>query len=107
MGGDRAVRLAKRVIPERTPYVETTYLQALSLSTAYQGGIVLWVAFWALYGEGVTTQRLAAVATFGGAYLLVIVIEPLIDLAVLAAAKSLSRLTRNPMFNRRLHEAAI
>ena len=98
--------LAKRIIPERTPYVETSYLQALSLSTAYQGGIVAWVAFWAFYGEGVTAQSFSAVATFGGAYMLVIVVEPLIDLAVLAAAKSLSKATSGPLFARRLHQAA-
>lgn len=44
--------LAKRIIPARTAYVDTRYRQALALSTAYQGGIVAWVAFWAFYGHG-------------------------------------------------------
>ena len=98
--------LAKRIISAETPYVETSYLQALSLSTSYQGGIVLWVAFWAIYGHGFSAQNLAAVASFGGAYMLVIVVEPLIDLGVLAVAKMLSASTRGTMFNRRLHQAA-
>ena len=98
--------LAKRILPDRKPYVETTYLQALSLSTAYQGGIVAWVAFWALYGHGFSPDNLSAVASFGGAYMTVVVLEPLIDLSVLAGAKTLSSLTTGPLFNRRLHQAA-
>jgi len=41
-----------RIIPPQTPYVDVKYSQALALSTAYQGGVVAWVAFWALYGAG-------------------------------------------------------
>lgn len=99
--------LAKGLLPAGTPYVETTYLQALSLSTAYQGGIVLWVAFWALYGHGFTAENMAAVGSFGGAYMTVIVLEPLIDLAVLAGAKAWSRTTGGSLFARRLHHAAV
>jgi hypothetical protein len=39
--------LARKIIPEKTAYKDVKYLQALALSTAYQGGIVVWVAFWA------------------------------------------------------------
>ncbi|WP_108663629.1 energy-coupling factor ABC transporter permease [Acuticoccus kandeliae] len=98
--------LARRIIAPRTPYVEVTYLQALSLSTAYQGGIVAWVAFWALYGGGFTAANLTAVASFGGAYMTVILLEPLVDLAILAGAKALSGATRSPVFTQRLHHAA-
>ena len=98
--------LAKRIIPRDSTYVETSYVQALSLSSAYQGGIVLWVAFWALYGHGATAANLSQIAAFGGAYMLVIVIEPLIDLAVLAIAKSFSAATSGQLFNARLHAAA-
>ncbi len=79
--------LAKRIIAPGTAYVDVTYGQALALSTAFQGGIVAWVAFWAFYGQGFGAT--ASVASFGVAYMAVVVIEPLVDLAVLAAAKSL------------------
>ncbi len=79
--------IAKRIIPAGTAYVDVTYKQALALSTAYQGGIVAWVAFWALYGHGFGAETLTAVGTFGGAYMTVIILEPLADLGVLALAK--------------------
>lgn len=97
--------LAKKVIAPHTPYVDLTYAQAFKLSTAYQGGIVAWVAFWAFYGHGFSAANLAEVASFGGAYLLVIAAEPLIDLAVLAAAKALRGLRRSPLLERRLYAA--
>ena len=98
--------LAKKIIPAKTPYVEVSYLQALSLSTAYQGGIVAWVAFWAFYGQGFGAQNLTAVTTFGGAYMTVIILEPLVDLAVLAIAKTLAPHAKNRLFYNRLHHAA-
>lgn len=98
--------LANRIIPARTAYVETRYSQALALSTAYQGGIVAWVAFWAFYGHGFTAETLTSVSTFGLAYMSVILVEPLIDLGVLALAKTLSRYSQGPLFNVRLHHAA-
>ena len=98
--------LAKRLIAPGTAYVELTYKQALALSTAYQGGIVTWVAFWAFYGQGFGADNLASVASFGLAYMSVILVEPLIDLGVLAAAKALARFSQGPLFNARLHHAA-
>ncbi|QRG08435.1 energy-coupling factor ABC transporter permease [Xanthobacter dioxanivorans] len=98
--------VARRVIAPNTPYVELKYRQALVLSTTYQAGIVGWVAFWALYGQGVSVDSLASVATFGGAYMLVILLEPLVDLAVLGAAKALHGLKGSPLFERRLYDAA-
>ena len=98
--------LAKKIIPAKTPYVEVSYWQALSLSTAYQGGIVAWVAFWAFYGQGFGAQNLTAVTTFGGAYMTVILLEPLVDLAVLAIAKTLAPHAKNRLFYNRLHHAA-
>jgi len=99
-------QLAQRIIPERTAYVEVKYWQALALSGAYQGGIVAWVAFWAFYGQGFGAENVAEVAAFGGAYMTVIVIEPLADLAVLAVAKTFSRVSKSPFFHNRLHHAA-
>ena len=89
--------LAKRLIAPGTPYVELRYTQALALSTAYQGGVVAWVAFWAFYGQGVGAENLSEVLAFGSVYMSVIIIEPLIDLGLLAAAKFLNGL-RNTMF---------
>ena len=94
--------VAKRIIAPETPYVQLKYRQALALSTTYQAGIVTWVGFWALYGEGFAGQTVRDIATFGAAYMLVIIIEPLADLGVLAAAKGLHGLKDNPMLERRL-----
>lgn len=98
--------LAKKVIPGTVAYVDLRYSQALALSTAYQGGIVAWVAFWALYGQGFSVGNLGAIAAFGGSYIGVVAIEPLIDLGVLAVAKALAGASREPLFDRRLHRAA-
>jgi ABC-type Co2+ transport system permease subunit len=98
--------LARRIIPARTAYVDTSYRQALALSTAYQGGIVAWVAFWAFYGNGFSAENLLSVGSFGLAYMSVILLEPLIDLGVLAVAKTLARYSQGPLFNVRLHQPA-
>lgn len=98
--------LAKQVIAPNTPYIELKYRQALALSTTYQAGIVVWVAFWAFYGHGFTVENGASIASFGAAYMLVIIVEPLVDLAVLAAAKALGGLRGTPVVERRLFEAA-
>ena len=86
--------------------MDLKYRQALALSTAYQGGIVAWVAFWALYGHGFTAQNLGNILSFGGAYMLVILAEPLIDLAVLAAAKTVRQLKQTVLVQQRVYEAA-
>ena len=98
--------LAARVIARDTAYVDLKYRQALSLSTAYQAGIIAWVAFWALYGRGLGAQNLSSIATFAGSYALVIVVEPLLDLAVLALAKSLRGLSDGMLVTARLHHPA-
>lgn len=98
--------LARRVIAPGTPYVDLSYRQALALSTAFQGGVVAWVAFWALYGHGLEASNLAAIAAFGAAYALVIVLEPLVDLAVLAGAKTVRGLARSGLVTPRLYAGA-
>lgn len=99
--------VARKVIPDQIAYKDVSYGQALALSTAYQGGIVAWVAFWAFYGQGFGAENLAEVASFGGAYLSVILVEPLIDLAILAGAKALSGLADSKMVNERLYRPAV
>ena len=98
--------LAQRIIPAKTAYRDVKYTQALALSTTYQAGIVAWVAFWAFYGQGFGAGNLASVGSFGIAYMSVIILEPLVDLGVLAVARNANRLTDNALFQRRLHHAA-
>ncbi|MES9944778.1 MAG: energy-coupling factor ABC transporter permease [Candidatus Thiodiazotropha sp.] len=98
--------LARRLIPAKTAYKDVKYAQALALSTAYQGGVVAWVAFWAFYGNGFGAENLVQVGTFSVAYMAVIVIEPLLDLAILATAKNLHQLKDNRLFHSRLYRAA-
>ncbi len=94
--------LAKRIIPANTAYVDVNYWQVLTMSAAYQGGIICWVAFWAFYGHGIGSENVVAIASFCSAYLVVILLEPLADLAVLAIAKAMAPSTRNPILNSRL-----
>lgn len=96
--------LAKRIIPADKAYVDLGYGDVLKLSAAYQGGIVAWVAFWAFYGQGFGIA--SEVMTFGAAYLLVILVEPLVDLAALAGAKGLRAYRNSGLFVNRLHNAA-
>jgi ABC-type Co2+ transport system permease subunit len=98
--------LAARIIAADTPYVELRYRQALALSTTYQAGIVAWVAFWAFYGQGFTAANAAAISSFGAAYMLVIIVEPLADLAVLAIAKVVHQLRGSPLVEKRLFNPA-
>jgi len=98
--------LARRIIPANTAYKDVAYAQCLALSTAYQGGVVAWVAFWAIYGQGAGAANLAEVGSFGMAYMAVVMIEPLIDLAVLAGAKGLYRFQGSKIFHSRLYRAA-
>lgn len=98
--------VAKKVIPENIAYKDIAYKDALKLSLVYQGGIVTWVAFWALYGAGFGIENLTSVFSFGVAYMSVIILEPLIDLAVLAGAKALSSLQNSIYVENRLFNTA-
>ncbi|MBE9638664.1 energy-coupling factor ABC transporter permease [Salipiger mangrovisoli] len=97
--------LARRVVPEGTAYVDLSYADVLKLSGVFQAGVVAWVAFWVFYGQGVSAETFGAVLTFGGAYMLVLLIEPLADLAALAAAKSLRDTGLGRIFAPRLYAA--
>lgn len=97
--------LANKIIAPSTAYVDISYRQALKLSTMYQGGIVTWVAFWAFYGQGFEAANVASVVSFGSAYMLVILLEPLIDLAILAFAKTLHNLDKTGLVTPRLYQA--
>ena len=96
--------VAGRIIPGGKAYVDLGYGEVLKLSAAYQGGIVAWVAFWAFYGEGVAAT--GGVLSFGAAYMLVVLIEPLADLGALALAKAMRGHKDSGLFVNRLHNAA-
>ncbi len=98
--------LARRIIPADTPYVGLRYGQVLALSLAYQGGIVAWVAFWAFYGQGFGAENVGDVLSFGVSYLVVVVVEPLLDLAILAGAKALAPAAKGTLLSHRLHHPA-
>jgi hypothetical protein len=97
--------VAKRTIAPDTPYTELRYRDVFRLSLTFQGGVVLWVAFWAFLGLG--AEAGAEIATFGAAYLAVLVIEPALDLALLAAAKQARAwIGDDTLFTARLTRAA-
>ena len=97
--------LARKMIPESTAYKDLKYSQTLKLSAAYQGGIIGWVAFWALYGQGFGAENLASVLSFGVAYTSVVLLEPLVDMSVLAGAKALHQMKDSDFVTTRLFYA--
>ncbi len=98
--------LAKKIIPENIAYKDIKYADALKLSVIFQSGIITWVAFWALYGQGFAIENLTSVFSFGVAYMSVVILEPLIDLAVLAGAKTLNSLQNSSFVENRLYNSA-
>ena len=96
---------AGRIIAPNTAYVDCTYLQVLKLSATFQVGIVTWVAFWAFYGQGFGADNISAVTGFGIAYLSVILIEPIVDVAILAIAKLKRDLAGSMIFTSRLTQS--
>jgi hypothetical protein len=98
--------VAKRIVAPHTAYKDISYWQAFRLSTTFQGGIVAWVAFWSIYGQGVSAENLSSIGAFGIAYMTVILLEPLIDLAVLFGVKTLHRFKGSMLLQSRLHYAA-
>lgn len=95
--------LAARIIAPGTAYVDLSYGQALKLSAVYQGGVVAWVAFWAIYGQGMGADNLSAIGSFAVAYAVVLLIEPLADLAILALAKKWAGLENSGLVTPRLY----
>jgi len=51
-------------------------------------------------------ENLVSVASFGAAYMTVIILEPLVDLGVLALAKNMHLIKDRGIFTSRLHTAA-
>ena len=96
---------AKAIVPTATAYVDLGYTDVLKMSAIYQGGVVAWVAFWAIYGQGFGAENMQSVLTFGAAYMLVILVEPVADLAVLAGANATRHWKDSGVFTHRLHNA--
>ncbi len=99
--------IAKKVIPDHVAYKDIKYSQALKLSVTYQAGIVSWVAFWAFFGQGFGSENMVQVFTFGVAYMGVVLLEPVLDLGVLAGAKAMHKLKGSPVVDQRLYTAKV
>ena len=99
--------LAKRMIAPDTAYVDLKYAQAVALSTAYQAGVVGWVALWAFLrsrlrcGKTWRQQPRSAEPTCW-----LCLLEPLADLAVLSGAKTMRSWSATGLFYNRLHRSA-
>ncbi len=97
--------VARQIIKPSTAYVDLSYRQTLKLSLVFQGGVVAWVAFWTLYGQGLYATNWEGLASFAAAYSAVILIEPLLDLCVLAMAKHMNSKSMYALFTPRLTSA--
>ena len=60
--------ISKKIIPAKTAYTDLHYKQVISLTGVYQGGIILWVAFWCFYGQGFNQETFYNVGVFSLAY---------------------------------------
>jgi len=99
--------VAKRVIPKDIPYRDISYSQMLKMSIVWEGSIVSWVAFWALYGQGFSAENIQNILSFGGSYMLVVIIEPLVDLAVLSIVKSINSTKCNILLDKRVNNCKL
>ena len=98
--------LAQRIIPGVRAYKDLAYNDLVKLSLAYQTGIVGWVSFWVVYGQGLSLATAESLFTFAVSYLPVVVIEPLVGLALLALAKGAGRDKASKLFGSRVFCAA-
>lgn len=98
--------IANRLIAPGTRFADISYKDALALSLTYQSGIVGWVGFWVIWGQGFGAETLASLLAFGSAYMLVIVVEPIVDLAALALAKTRPNLKSSGLVSPRLLNTA-
>ena len=92
----------KSIISKGTAYKDINYTQMLKMSIVWQGAIVSWVAFWAFYGQGFEATTVSSVFSFGSSYMAVVLVEPFIDLAVLAGVKAFANNKCNIVFDNKL-----
>lgn len=97
--------VAKRIIAPQTPYIDLSYRQVFALSATYQMGVIAWVSFWVFWGTGFSGVYGPETMQFGLAYAVVVVIEPVIDLFVLYAARRMIGAKGSIWVTRRLHAA--
>ena len=97
----------KKIIPKGTAYKDISYSQMLKMSIVWEGAIISWVAFWAFYGQGFSAENIVNVFSFGSAYMVVIIIEPFVDMAILSAVKAFYKEGKNctSLFDKRLFKA--
>ena len=94
--------ISKKIIPANIAYTDLKYRQVISLTGIYQGGIILWVAFWCFYGQGFNQETFYNVGIFSLAYSTVIGIECLLDVGLLATFKGYKKRSLPSVFNQRL-----
>ena len=94
--------ISKKIIPSNSAYTDLRYRHVLTLTGLYQGGIILWVAFWCFYGQGFNQETFYNVGVFSLAYSTVIGIECLLDVGVLAMLKRYKKQSLPAIFNPRL-----
>ena len=94
--------ISKKIIPADIAYTYLKYTHVISLAGIYQGGIILWVAFWCFYGQGFNQETFYNVGVFSLAYSTVIGIECLLDVGLLATFKSYKKRSLPSVFNQRL-----
>ena len=97
--------ISKKIIPANIAYTDLKYRHVISLTGIYQGGIILWVAFWCFYGQGFNQETFYNVGIFSLAYSTVIGIECLLDVGLLATLKSYKKRSLSSVFNQRLISA--
>ncbi|MBL0721881.1 MAG: energy-coupling factor ABC transporter permease [Sulfurovum sp.] len=97
----------KKIIPNGIAYKDISYSQMLKMSIVWEGAIISWVAFWAFYGQGFGAENIENIFSFGTAYMIVIIIEPFIDMAILAVVKAFYKKDDDctPLFDKRLCKA--
>jgi len=99
---------SKKIIPAKLAYKDISYTQLLKMSIIWEGSIVSWVAFWAFYGQGFGAENINNVLAFGSSYMLVVMLEPLIDLAVLSLVKAFYKdQDCNILFDKRLNNCRV
>ncbi len=99
--------MSKKIIPSHIAYKDISYAQMLKMSVIWEGSIVSWVAFWAFYGQGFSAENIQNVLSFGGAYMLVVIVEPLVDLAVLAMVKTVNSGSCNILLDKRVNNCKV
>lgn len=63
------------------------YIEILKLSAAYQAGIVGWVSFWVLWGQGFHVETFQQLMVFALGYAPLMIMEPILDMLAIKVWK--------------------